>query len=139
MNTRREFLKTCSTTASAVAAGALPMLTRGAEPVKQEFCIFTKHLQGLDFKQIAEIIAGAGATGVEAPVRPGGHVEPATIEDDLPKFVTALQSAGLKLTILTSAITEVSDAQMTEKVLRTAKSLGIERYRMGVCKYDLNG
>jgi sugar phosphate isomerase/epimerase len=94
-------------------------------------------LQGLDFKQIAEIIAEAGATGVEAPVRPGGHVEPATIEDDLPKFVSALKAAGLKLTILTSAITEVSDAQLTEKVLRTAKSLGVERYRMGVCKYDL--
>ena len=136
MTTRRAFLKTCSTAASAAAVG-VPILGNAAEPAKQEFCIFTKHLQGLEFKQIADIIASAGAAGVEAPGRPGGHVEPARIEDDLPKLMNVLQEAGLKMTILTSAITEVSDAQMTEKVLRTAKSLGVQRYRMGVCKYDL--
>jgi sugar phosphate isomerase/epimerase len=64
-------------------------------------------------------------------------VEPARVEEELPRLVEALKKVGCSLTILTSGITEASTAQHTEKVLRTAKALGVKRYRMGFCKYDL--
>ena len=109
-----------------------------AEAGTPEFCIFSKHLQGLGFDQIADIAAGVGANGIEAPIRPGGHVEPERVEEELPKLVDALRKSGLQLTILTSGINEVSAAQHTEKVLRTAKALGVRRFRMGFCRYDLS-
>ncbi|MEM1443201.1 MAG: TIM barrel protein, partial [Verrucomicrobiota bacterium] len=50
----------------------------------------------------------------------------------------ALKAEGLELTLLTSAINEVSKEQHTEKVLRTAAELGVKRFRMGYYKYDLD-
>lgn len=87
---------------------------------------------------MAKIIAGLGFDGIEAPVRPGGHVLPEKVEDDLPKMVAALKANDLNLTVLTSGINEVSEEQRTEAVLRTAAGLGVKRFRMSYYKYDLN-
>jgi len=131
--TRRDFLRLA---ALGTVATALP--APAAAPAKQEFCFFTKHLLGLEFDRLADITAELGLNGIEAPVRPGGHVEPAKVADDLPKLAEAFQKRGLRISLLTSAITEVSDAQHTEKVLRAAKAAGVPGYRMGYNKYDLS-
>lgn len=102
-----------------------------------KLCAFTKHLQGLSYDQIADIAAECGLDGIEAPVRPKGHVEPERVEEDLPKLAEALKKRGLELTIMTSGINEVSKEQNTETVLRTAAKLGVKRYRMLYFKYDL--
>src|SRR6056297_1584369 len=86
---------------------------------------------------MARAIAAMGFDGIEGPVRPGGHVVPERVEEDLPKMIEALKSEGLDLTLMTSAINEVSEKQMTEKVLRTAAELGVKRFRMGYYRYDL--
>ena len=131
MTTRRQFLATAaSLTVSPVLAGTV-------EKKKFTLSAFTKHLQGLSFAQIAELAAEAGLDGIEAPVRPGGHVEPARVEEDLPKLVEALKQRNLELTILTSGVNQVSAEQRTEVVLRTAKALGIQRFRMHYFQYDL--
>jgi sugar phosphate isomerase/epimerase len=135
MNTRRHFLTTA--TLGAVAT-ALPKISNGAPTSgPTEYCFFTKHLHGLSFDQIADIAADVGVQGIEAPIRPLGHVEPARIEEDLPKLADALKKRGLGITIMTSGINEVSAEQNTEKVLRTAKACGVQRYRMLYNKYDL--
>lgn len=141
MPRRREFLETLARTA-AFGAAAAPLSSWAAEPAKaapgrRKFCFFTKHLQGLSFEEIAAHAAEVGVDGIEAPVRPRGHVEPERVEEDLPKLVEALKKHGLELSILTSGINEVSTAQHTEKVLRTAKALGVGCYRMNYWKYDL--
>jgi sugar phosphate isomerase/epimerase len=136
MTTRRHFLHTA---ALAAASSALAPVAAFAAPAarKNKLCAFTKHLQGLSFDQIADIAAEVGLDGIEAPIRPGGHVEPERITDDLPKLAEALKKRGLEITIMTSGINQVSKEQNTEQVLRTAKALGIERYRMLYFKYDL--
>ncbi len=139
MNTRRHFLKSASL---AGAASALAPVLSSAAPAAasaQEYCFFTKHLQGLSFAEIADIAAGLeGMTGIEAPIRPKGHVEPEKVEEELPKFAEELKKRKLGITIMTSGINEVSKEQNTEKVLRTAKAAGIQRYRMNYNKYDLS-
>ena len=135
MNTRRSFLKTSS--AALAASFASPVASLKAAETPREFCFFTKHLQGLEFDRLADIAADLGMQGIEAPIRPGGHVEPERVEEDLPKLAEALKKRGLGITIMTSAINEVSADQHTEKVLRTARAVGIQRYRMGYNKYDL--
>jgi len=101
-----------------------------------EISLFTKHFLGLSYDRLAEVVAGLGITGIEAPVRPGGHVEPAAVEEELPKLVEALKKCGVRITMLTSGINSVDKASNTEVVLRTAKALGIPRYRMNWYYYD---
>jgi len=119
---------------SSLMAGSLlrPVLARAAAPVLEvpEFSLFTKHLVGLPYDQLADVVGELGFTGVEAPVRKGGHVEPARVEEDLPKLVEAFKKRGVAITLMTSDINEVSEADRSEKVLRTARALGIPRYRM---------
>ncbi|MEM9018627.1 MAG: sugar phosphate isomerase/epimerase family protein, partial [Verrucomicrobiota bacterium] len=101
-------------------------------------CTFTKPLQHLSYEEMAAAVAKIGFNGVEAPVRPNGHVLPEKVEEDLPKMVEALKSEGLNLTVLTSGINEVSEEQRTETVLKTAADLGVKRFRMAYYKYDLD-
>jgi sugar phosphate isomerase/epimerase len=134
MTSRRSFLHSA---AALAAASHLPKASAAASKGLGPICAFTKHLQGMSYDQIADIAAESGLNGIEAPVRPAGHVEPERVAEDLPLLVEALKKRNLELTLLTSGINQVSAEQHTEKVLRTAQSLGIKRYRMLYFKYDL--
>ena len=134
MNTRRDFLKVAATS---VAASAFPQVTAAAKPGGMTFAVFTKHLLGLGYDQLADTLAEMGITAIEAPVRPKGHVEPEKVVDELPKFVEALRKRGVEIAILTSGINTVDPKQHTEQVLRTAKAVGIPRFRMDWYSYDL--
>ncbi len=134
MNRRSFLARSGATLASSFAA----VNAHAAKAGRYEFCFFTKHLQGLPFDRIADIAAEMGVDGIEAPIRPKGHIEPERVEDELPKLVAELNKRNLKLSIMTSGINEVSDEQRTEAVLRTAASLGVKRFRMLYYKYDLS-
>jgi sugar phosphate isomerase/epimerase len=131
---RRSLLKS---SLSVAAFSAAPVLQAVSTEKKYTFCTFTKAVQHLSYEETARAIAKLGFDGVEAPVRPGGQVVPEKVADDLPKFVAALKAEGLEMTVLTSGINEVSAAQHTESVLRTAARLGVKRFRMLYFKYDL--
>lgn len=134
---RREFLSLAAT-GLAAAPFAVPQVAMAGLKPRYEFCTFTKQLQHLSYSEMAETIAEMGFHGIEAPVRPGGHVLPEKVEDDLPAMMKELEARDLKVTVLTSGINEVSEEQRTEIVLRTAASLGVKRFRMAYYKYDLN-
>lgn len=134
MSDRRSFLKQAVLLSGSLALAAPAV---AAKPRANKLCYFTKHLQGLSYDEIASVSAEVGVDGIEAPIRPKGHIEPEAIEVELPKFVEALKKQNLEITIMTSGINEVSAEQHTEKVLRTAAGLGIKRFRMLYYKYDL--
>lgn len=136
MTHRREFLQRLGALGVASLAST-PAVAQAAAKGTNKTCFFTKHLQGLSFDDIASVAAEMGVSGIEAPVRPKGHVEPERVEVDLPLLCEALKKQGLEMTVLTSGINEVSEEQRTEAVLRTAKACGVERFRMSYFKYDL--
>lgn len=136
MSDRRSFLKNAALLGGSLAFSSTPAFA--AKPRVNELCFFTKHLQGLPYDEIASLAAEMGVDGIEAPIRPKGHIEPEAIETELPKMIDALKKQGLKLSIMTSGINEVSAEQHTEKVLRTAAALGVKRFRMNYFKYDLS-
>lgn len=115
-----------------VAAGASPARGKKGHTI----CAFTKPFQSLGYDELADRIAELGFDGIEAPVRDGGHIEPPRVEEELPKLVEALKKRGLEITVLASSVSRC-DEPHTEKVLRTAASLGIRRYRMAHLRYDL--
>ncbi len=97
--------------------------------------IFSKHLQWLDYDEMARVAAEMGFDGVDLTVRPQGHVLPERVEDDLPKAFEAVLKAGLNIQMITTSVTSADDPY-AEKILKTAGSLGIRHYRMGWMYYD---
>jgi sugar phosphate isomerase/epimerase len=135
MSNRREFLK--STLLGASAAGLARQAKADHTTNGITFAVFTEHFLGLSHDRLADALAEIGVRAVEAPIRPKGHVEPERVVDELPGFVQTLKQRGIEITVLSSGINAVSKDQCTERVLRTAKALGISRYRMNWYTYDL--
>ncbi|MFN7117594.1 MAG: sugar phosphate isomerase/epimerase family protein [Saprospiraceae bacterium] len=99
--------------------------------------LFSKHLHWLDYARMAETAATLGFDGVDLTVRPGGHVEPQRVKEDLPIAVNLLQKAGLQVKTITTAIESV-DSPFAEDIIKTAGNLNIQYYRLGWIKYDAN-
>ena len=133
INSRRNFL----ISGSAAVAAPLMAQTEESSSHKQTICVFTKPFNSLSFDDLADRVAEIGFDGIEATVRSGGNVESHEVEDKLPLLSEALGKRGLEITIMTSDINDPDDP-ITAKVLRTAATLGIERYRMKYLKYDLS-
>jgi L-ribulose-5-phosphate 3-epimerase len=105
------------------------------DPEAFKISIFSKHLQWLDYKEMAKVLNEIGFDGTDLTVRPGGHVLPARVEEDLPKAAEALAREGKKIYMLTTSIDNADDP-VTGRILKTASSLGIKHYRMGWGHYD---
>ncbi len=84
---------------------------------------------------MAKAAAEAGYDGIDLTVRPGGHVLPERVEDDLPKAVEAAKRAGIRIPMIVTAIVDPNDPH-TEKILKTASRLGVRYYRLGYYQYD---
>jgi sugar phosphate isomerase/epimerase len=136
--TRRDFVTTTATAAAALVTSSPSLFAQDSSERRFKIIGFTKPFQRLNFEDTADTVAEIGWDGVECPVRPRGQgqIEPERAPDDLPKLVEALKKRGKELTLMTTAITGVSQPH-TEQLLRTAAKLGIRRYRLGFWKYDL--
>ena len=135
--TRRHFL-----TQAALAAGTLPLLPAlfaeppvGTDVALPDIHIFSKHLQFLNYADMADAAASMGFNGVDLTVRPEGHVLPERVEDDLPKAAEALKKAGLPPKLMVTAVGDATDAA-SGRLLKTAAKLGFQLYRMKWYQYD---
>ncbi|NNU34799.1 hypothetical protein HK413_13385 [Mucilaginibacter sp. S1162] len=123
---------------SALANVTKPPLAKTDGPVadgKVSISLFSKHLQWLNYKDMAALAAEIGYDGIDLTVRADGHVKPERIKDDLPKAVEAIKQAGLNVYTITTDIRD-ADEKYTADVLKTAAQLGITNYRMGWYSYD---
>lgn len=142
-HTRRGFLKRMTAAGLALPFSGTSLFAASARDSYQgpqdtrTLCVFSKHLQFLDYEPMAEAAAEAGFGGVDFTVRPGGHVLPENVERDLPRAVKAVRDAGLETPMMTTAIARVDDPH-AETILKTAADLGIRYYRMDWVDYDEN-
>lgn len=137
--TRRDFIKR-----SAIASSSLliPMPAKALESITKEnsnrqeprVYLFSKHLQFLNYDDMAEAAAEIGFDGVDLTVRPNGHVLPERVTDDLPKAVEAMKKFSLLPQMMTTNITDAANAEH-KSVLVTASQLGLKYYRMGWLSY----
>ena len=130
---RRQFLTSAAAFSALAMTQPFPLFAKNTD---RKICAFEKPLQFLGYDELAELFATLGFNGIEAAVRPGGHVLPERVEQDLPRLHEALKKRGLEITILTSGIDSV-DSPHAEKVLRAAARLGVKHYRMLWYQYDL--
>jgi sugar phosphate isomerase/epimerase len=136
--TRRDFFRTagCGLLATGFLNNAIAADTKSDSKRTNPVCVFTKPFNSLTFDELADRMAELGFDGIEAPIRAGGHIEPEAVPDELPKLVEALTKRGLEITVLTSDVNDPNDP-VNQRLLRTAASLGVRRYRMKYFKYDL--
>ena len=96
--------------------------------------IFSKHLQFLSYKDMAEAAKEIGFDGVDLTVRKSGHVEPEKVKDSLPLATEAIKSVGITPSIITTNVLDAYDLAH-RAILETASELGYKTYRMGWLKY----
>jgi len=143
---RRDFLRKSITTASLIPLLGISdrILAMGEEKnvvkdsvrnsEKLDVCIFSKHLQFLDYKSLGEKVAEMGFAGIDLTVRPGGHVETKSVTRDLPKALELIKRGGSKCVMLTTAV-ENANNPLDRDVLQSAADSGIWYYRPNWYKY----
>ncbi len=102
---------------------------------KLKVAIFSKHLQFLQGEELAKAAAGLGFDGIDIAVRKGGHVEPESVRQELPRLVAVIRSHGLEVPMITSGIVDAA-TPYAEDVLKTMADLGIHNYRWGDLKFS---
>jgi L-ribulose-5-phosphate 3-epimerase len=133
---RRTFLRQAVFTAGLLPLMPASLLRKtGADlPAVPKVHIFSKHLQFLNYAEVAEAAAEMGFDGVDLTVRPNGHVLPERVETDLPKAVDALKKVGLSPLMMTTAVEDARNPT-DKRVLETAAGLGMRCYRMNWYRY----
>ena len=100
-----------------------------------QLCVFTKHLAG---RPLSEVMAGlrerSGVDAVDLAVRPGGHVEPERVAEELPRLAEALAAAGVAIRMVTTGITGIVEPH-AEATLRAVADLGVRHYKLGYWFY----
>src|SRR4051794_26491308 len=120
--TRRQFAL------GAMAAAAAPAATS-----KSVLCFFSKHVQDLNYDQLGKALHDAGFGGVDLTVRPGGHVLPERVSDDLPRAYEAIRSHGIQVPMISTGLVSASDPA-ARPTLKTAARLGIPFFKLGYYK-----
>src|SRR6266576_874476 len=133
---RRGFLKN-----SLITGGLFPLMHGNLfsmfynTPVDRlKIHIFSKHLQFLNYHDMAEAVAEMGFDGIDLTVRPEGHVLPERVESDLPKATEAMRKVSLVPLLMTTAVQDANNA-IDRRVLEVAVKLGIQYYRMDWYSY----
>lgn len=122
---RRSFL---ATSTSAFALQAPP-------PARPTLCLFSKHAAKLNYQDLAKYTKQTGFDGVDLTVRPGGHVLPERVADDLPVAVAVMEALGLKVPMITTGLVNPK-APETGATLRKAGELKIPFWKPGYFRYE---
>lgn len=100
-----------------------------------QLMVFSKHLAGLPLDEVARRLVAMQIDAVDLTVRPGGHIEPERVTEELPHAVEMLGQGGVRVGMITTSITDAHDPN-TPKVLRVAAELGIRYYKLGYYIYE---
>ncbi|WP_366187252.1 TIM barrel protein [Flavobacterium ovatum] len=137
---RREFIKK-----SAIGMTAIPFidfpfpLFQAAETDMDSLSVnvFSKHLQFLNYYQAGEAAAEIGFAGLDLTVRPKGHVDPLSVQTDLPKAIRDIKKAGSNCSMITTAISSVNNP-LDVAIIKAAAIENIGFYRTDWFKYTEN-
>ena len=134
--TRRQF------TGTFLAAGMAPLVRTGGQGGNRiavagpgsPIVMFSKHLAELAWGDLGKAVRIAGFDGVDLTVRPGGHVLPARVTDDLPRAVAAIRDAGSLVAMLTTGLTKPDDPAAAA-TFAAARAVDVPRLKAGYYRY----
>ncbi|MEJ7608566.1 MAG: TIM barrel protein [Bryobacteraceae bacterium] len=114
-------------------AGAASVASGRADLRSREIAVFTDHLAGFSYEEVARMFRDLKVAGPDLTVRSGGLVKPERVRDDLPRAVAVFREHGLKVPMITTEI--LRPDEVSRAVLETAAKLGIGYYRLGYPRY----
>lgn len=114
-------------------AAALP-LAKMMAAAEWPVCFFSKPLQTMDWTRLARSVREIGFSGIDLTVRPGGHVLPERVKEDLPKAFETIRGEGLDVPMITTELLSVRDPSAAP-ILEVAGKLGIPFCKPGYYKY----
>jgi sugar phosphate isomerase/epimerase len=130
--TRREVLwGAAASLAAASSSAAAPDEKPAGKPT---LCMFSKHLAHLGYKDLGRTLRELGFPGVDLTTRPGGHVLPERVAEDLPTAFQALESEGIRTPMITTGLTSLKDPA-ARPTLQTAAKLKIPYWKAGYYRY----
>jgi len=136
MDTRRTFIKKAGLAAvSSTLLSTMIPASANSTFQQRQLCCFTKHLQWLDFNDLATVLQEAGFDGADLTVRPRGHIAPENTVKELPKAVAVLEQKGLKIPMVVSGIKSAEDPGLDD-YLKALSDNGVKYYRMGYLNYN---
>jgi sugar phosphate isomerase/epimerase len=133
-HSRRSFVKTGLAAGALTALGSIPTFGINGQGSNHPICIFSKHLQWLDFTEMARFVKELGFDGIDLTVRNKGHVPPEKVEKLLPVAIEKIKKEGVSVPMMATSINNPDDP-LTEKVLKTAAEHGIRYYRMAYYRF----
>jgi L-ribulose-5-phosphate 3-epimerase len=135
MENRRSFLKKAGLAGVSIPFLSSTLSTASSVAPRTEICYFTKHLQWLDFDDLATALQEAGFDGADLTARKGGHIEPENTGMELPKAVAALGKRGLSIPMVVSSVQSAKDPGVDDYLMALADN-GVKYYRTGYLNYD---
>lgn len=110
---------------------AAPLRSAG---VDSRICLFTDHLSGFAYPDLARMLRQLGVAGPDLTVRNGGLVLPERVTHDIPAVARALTGQGLTIPMITTNVTSADDA-LTRPLLTAARQAGVRYYKLGYYPY----
>jgi L-ribulose-5-phosphate 3-epimerase len=134
---RRDFLGACTAAACTVSLN-IPEVSRShpGSGYTGTLCLFSKPLPEMDWHRLAQAAKSVGFSGIDLTVRRGGHVQPETATNDLPKAVEAIRAEGLQVPMITTELTKADDPA-ARTILSTAAKLSIPFFKPGYYRYKM--
>ena len=112
-----------------LATGTIAVAGPGAPVV-----MFSKHLAELSWSDLGRAVREAGFDGVDLTVRPGGHVLPERVTEDLPRAVAAIRDGGSQVAMLTTGLTRADDPA-ARATFTAARAVDVPRLKCGYYRY----
>jgi sugar phosphate isomerase/epimerase len=97
--------------------------------------LFSKHAAKLNYEQLGKFAKQTKFDGIDLTVRPGGHVLPEKVTEDLPLAVAQIEASGVKVPMITTGLTSPR-APETAATLRKAGELKIPYWKVGYFRYE---
>ncbi len=117
-------------------AGSASLATRAATTGAPAFCFFSKHLPDLKPDALAAAVIDMGYDGIDLTVRPGGHVLPDRVTDDLPRALDTIRAKGTHVAMITTGLVSATDPT-ARPIMQAAAKAGITLIKPGYWKYAL--
>jgi L-ribulose-5-phosphate 3-epimerase len=141
MFTRRQWLRATGQTVLATGmtrlhtASALQAPRVSSTAAGSVFCLFSKHLPELGWRELGRAVKDTGFDGVDLTVRPQGHVLPERAADDLPRALEAITSQGVAVPMITTELTSAS-SPTAKPILVAAARHGVRYFKTGYWRYS---
>jgi L-ribulose-5-phosphate 3-epimerase len=141
MITRRDWLEGAAKAAIATTlAGRSGLAVHGQQPTgatpprTRTFCLFSKHLPELGWRDLGRAVKDTGFEGVDLTVRAKGHVLPEQAAHDLPRAIDEIKAAGVDVPMITTELTSAS-APVARPLLQAAARGGVRYFKTGYWRF----